>query len=252
MNETIPKFTRLDGEAVYYNGPGEFVFLVPEIYFERQHAIIVGEFVNMIGVLNYNIIKSPIDDITKDIKVFKYPTVFLSKPGKIEKVKNLKFQGIKDTEDYRILHYADNGEDQIICSINTPQDVSYVEEFMQIFVKTGKVPKNIPYDTLHEYYLENMELNGGNYNISAQEFGILVSELSRDPDDLSKPYRLSKAIQKSMVDYVPISIKESAKIVSPFTSIVTENWDEAVVNAGLIEDKDIKYTPMERIMMGDR
>ena len=122
---------------------------------------------------------------------------------------------------------------------------------MQIFVKTGKVPRNIPYDTLHEYYLENMALNGGDYGISAQEFGVLVSELCRDPSNESRPYRLSKNMNANKTNYIPISIKELSKIVSPFTSIATENWDEAVVNAGLIEDKDIKYTPMERIMMGD-
>ena len=54
-----------------------------------------------------------------------------------------------------------------------------------------------------------------------------------------------------MIDYIPISIKEVSKVISPFTSIVTENWDEAVISAGLIEDKDIKNTPMEKIMMGE-
>lgn len=251
MNETIPSFLKMKDEALYYNGTGEFVFLVPEIYFERNHAIIVGELVNMIGILNYNIIKKEGDDYTKDLKVFKFPTVFLSKPGRIEKVKNLKIPGVPGTEDYRILHYTDNNEDQIVCSIKVPQDISYVEEFMQIFVKTGKIPKNIPYDTLYEYFLENMALNGGKYGITPQEFGVVISELCRDPSNLSKPYRLSKSIDNSMIDYIPISIKEIAKVISPFTAIVTENWDEAVISAGLIEDKDIKDTPMEKIMMGE-
>lgn len=252
MNETIPSFLKLKDEALYYNGEGEFIFLVPEIYFERNHAIITGEIVNMIGILNYNFIKKDGDDYTKDLKVFRFPTIFLSKPGRIEKVKNLKIPGVAGNgEDYRILHYANNDEDQIVCSIRVPQDISYVEEFMQIFVKTGKIPKNIPYDTLHEYFLENMALNGGDYGITPQEFGLVISELCRDPSNISRPYRLSKAIDKSMIDYTAISIKEIAKVISPFTSVVTENWDEAVISAGLIEDKDIKNTPMERIMMGE-
>lgn len=251
MNETIPSFLKLKDEALYYNGTGEFIFLVPEIYFERNHAIIMGELVNMIGVLNYNIIKNPNDDYTKNLKVFKFPTVFLSKPGKIEKVKNLKIPGVQGTENYRILHYENNNEDQIVCSIQVPQDISYVEEFMQIFVKTGKIPKNIPYNTIHEYFLENMSLNGNSYNITPQEFGLLISELCRDPSDITKPSRLTKTIDKSMVDYTPISIKDVAKLISPFTAVVTENWDEAVISAGIIEDKDIKGTPMEKIMMGE-
>ncbi len=67
MNETIPSFLKLKDEALYYNGEGEFIFLVPEIYFERNHAIITGEIVNMIGILNYNFIKKDGDDYTKDL-----------------------------------------------------------------------------------------------------------------------------------------------------------------------------------------
>lgn len=250
MNENIPSFLKLKNNALYYNGPGEFVFLVPEIFFERKHAIIEGEFVNMLGILNYAVLKKESDTIMKNLKNFRFPTVFLSKPGRIEKVKNLKLVDSRPAESYRILHYTDNNEDQIVVSIDVPQDIANVEEFMQIFVKTGKIPANIPYDTLHEYFLESIALNGGSYKITAQMFGIIVSELCRDPKDLSVPYRLSKTINNSMVDYESISIKAIPKIVSPFTSITTENWDEAVVSASIIDEEDIKDTPMEKIMMG--
>lgn len=251
MNEKIPSFLRLEDDTLYFNGTGEFIFLVPEIYFERNHAVIDGDVISTIGVLNYNIIKKGETDYTKDIKVFKFPTVFSTRPGSVEKVKNLKIPGVKGAEDYRILHYENNKVDQVVCSIEVAEDITNVEEMMQIFVKTGKVPKNIPYDHLHEYYLENMAVNGGDYGITPQEFGLLVSEQCRDPENIRKPYRLSKAIDSSMVAYDVVSIKEMAKLISPFTAIVSENWDEAVISAGLIPDKDIKDTPMEKIMMGE-
>lgn len=96
-----------------------------------------------------------------------------------------------------------------------------------------------------------MAVNGGDYGITPQEFGLLVSEQCRDPENIRRPYRLSKAIDSSMVAYDVVSIKEMAKLISPFTAIVSENWDEAVISAGLIPDKDIKDTPMEKIMMGE-
>lgn len=250
MNENIPSFLRLKDETLYYNGEGEFVFIVPEIFFERNHAIIEGEYISMIGCLNYAVLKKETDTIIDNIKVFDYPTVFTCKPGKIEKIKKLKLVNSRPAEDYRLLHFKNNDEDQVITSIIIPQDIVNVEEFMQIFVKTGKIPANIRYDRLHELFTENIALNGNSYKITIQEFGILVSELCRDPDDISRPYRLSKMINKSMVDYVPVSIKALSKIVSPFTSITTENWDEAVVNASVIRPEDIKYTPMEKIMTG--
>lgn len=251
MNENIPSFLKLKDNALYYNGPGEFVFLVPEIYFERNHAIIEGEYVNLLGILNYAILKKESDTIMDNLKEFKFETVFLTKPNRIEKVRNLKLVKNKPGEDYRVLHYTDNGSDQIVVSISVPQDISNVEEFMQIFVKTGKIPLNIPYDKLHEYFLDNIALNGNSYKISAQMFGLVVSKICRDPNDISKPYRLSKAIESSMVDYVPISIKQISKITSPFTAITTQNWDEAVVSASIMDEKDIRDTPMEKIMTGD-
>lgn len=250
MNENIPSFLRLKDRAVYYNGPGEFVFLVPEIYFARNHAIIEGEYINLIGILNYAILKKDTDQIANNLKLFNFPSAFVTKPGRMEKIKNLKLVDSRPPEDYRVLHYADNKDDQIIVSIEVPQDIANVEEFMQIFVKTGKIPANIPYDILHEYFLESIALNGGSYKITAQMFGVIVSELCRDPKNISTPFRLSKTINQSMVDYESVSIKAIPKIVSPFTSVTTENWDEAVVSASIIDEKDIKDTPMEKIMMG--
>ena len=250
MNESIPSFLRLKDKSLYYNGPGEFVFIVPEIYFERNHAIIEGEYVNLIGILNYAILKKESDQIIDNLKEFKFETVFLTKPGRIEKVRNLKLVNSRPGEDYRLLHYTDNGSDQIVVSIDVVEDITNVEEFMQIFVKTGKIPANIPYDKLHEYFLDNIKLNGASYKINAQKFGIIVSKLCRDPSDINRPYRLSKAIENSMVDYITISIKDIAKIVSPFTSIVSQNWDEALVSACIMDEKDIQDTPMERIMTG--
>lgn len=250
MNENIPSFLRLKDNAVYYNGTGEFVFLVPEIYFERNHAIIEGEYVTLIGILNYAILKKETDNIADNLKEFKFETQFTTRPNRIEKVRNLKLVDSRPAEDYRVLHYSNNDTDQIVVSIEVVQDIANVEEFMQIFVKTGKIPVNIPYDKLHEYFLNNMRLNGSDYGINAQKFGIIVSKLCRDPNDINKPYRLSKAIDKSMVDYVTISVKDISKLVSPFTSVVSQNWDEAVVSASIIDPKDIKDTPMERVMTG--
>lgn len=250
MNETIPSYLRLKDNAVYYNGEGTFVFFVPEIFFERNHAIVEGEVIYLIGLLNFSMFKKP-EDLTKKIKRFNYPSAFGTKPGRMEKVKNFKLTDSSKPEDYRLLYYENNSEDQIVVSIEIPEELSNVEEFFSIIVNTGKIPQGIPYNVLDEYFSESMGLNGGSFGLSEQEFGIVVSELCRDPNDISRPFRLSKAIDNDMCSYTPISIKQIAKIISPFTAITTENWDEAVVNAATIEEKDIISTPMEKIMTGD-
>ena len=51
MNENIPSYLRLEDNSVYYNGEGQFVFFIPEIFFERNHAIYEGDIIYTIGVL---------------------------------------------------------------------------------------------------------------------------------------------------------------------------------------------------------
>lgn len=251
MNESIPSWLRLKDSALYYNDDGEFVFFIPEIFFERDHAIFEGDIVYTIGMLNYTRLKPGQKDLTKDVKAFNFPTAFGTKPGRIEKVKGLKLVDDQEPEDYRVFYYSNNKEDQIVVSIDVPQDIANVEEFMQICFTTGKIPRNIPYGVLQDYLHDNMELNGNSYGITAQMYGILWSEVCRDRKNLEIPYRLSKDFDfKKQTNYAPISIKEVAKIISPFTAVTTENWDEAVIAAGIIDEKDIKGTPMEKIMTG--
>ena len=250
MNEQIPSYLKLKNNTVYYNGEGEFAFFVPEIFFDRNHAIVEGEIIHVIGVLNFSMFKKP-EDMTKKVKRFFWPSVFSTKPGRMEKVKNLKLFDNLKADDYRVLYYKNNGIDEIICSIEIPEELANVEEFFSIFVNTGKIPQGVPYDKIDEYYPESMAINGNSFGLSQQEFGIITSEQCRDPENLSRPFRLSKTIDKDMPSYTPISIKQIPKIISPFTAITTENWDEAIINAATIDEKNIISTPMEGIMTGD-
>ena len=115
----------------------------------------------------------------------------------------------------------------------------------------NKMPNTIPYNKLHEYFPENMELNGKGYGLSMQMFGIMMSELCRDPEDVSKPFRLSKTINNSMNGYRQISIKEVPKFVSPFTSLTSENWDDSLMAAiNMSNEGNDTISPLERVVTG--
>ena len=101
------------------------------------------------------------------------------------------------------------------------------------------------YKELHELYLQNIALNGDAYPVSAQLLGIIVSETARDPKDVTVPYRLSK---NKSAGYKLVSIKDIPKLISPFTSLTSENWDESIVNAIVNDDKGYKESPLERLM----
>ena len=93
-----------------------------------------------------------------------------------------------------------------------------------------------------------MTINGASYGLPASDFGLLISELCRDPVDINKPFRMCKALDKDPCSYVPISVKDIPKLVSPVTSLTSENFDQAMV--GAIMNKNNSDTPLERVLTG--
>ena len=243
MGYNVPKFLKRSDDSLLFAGEegSEFIFYVPEIYFSRGDAIIIGEYVNLLGVLDYAIFDK--NGKHSGLKSFYFPTVFLSKPYAIEKLKQVKLTDTSDVQDYRILKYQKN--DVIVVSVKVPQMIDNVEEFYKLFLY-GHLPTTISYDKMHEYFIESMELNGNSYGLSLQLFGIIVSEMCRDKKDISKPFRLAK--ESNMKNYKTVSIKDIPKFISPYASITSENWDESVVNA--IMNKNPKNSPMEKLLMG--
>ena len=211
----VPGFIKRDGDSLLFAGEGEFVFYVPESYFDRKCAIIIGELVELIGILNYAIFDK--NGKHSGLKTFKFPSMFVTKP------KN----------------------DVIVVSTKAVQDVENVEKFYRLFVTTGKIPTTIPYDTLHEYFEESIKINGQSYNMNAQIFGVVVSELCRSIGNESVPFRLSG--EKDMNKYKPISVVQVPKFISPYTAITSENWDDAVVSSILLEPG--KESPLEKVLM---
>lgn len=237
----IPSWLKKDGESVLYNGDGYFAFFVPENYFlgkNASKAVIEGEYVNIFGVLDYQLFNAN-GKPNGPVRCFKFPTVFLTKPTEIEKARNIKLVPWSDSEDYRVLKYEK--EAQIVVSTKVPQDLQNIEFFYGLFTG-GHLPTTIPYEDLYTYFVENIQLAGEDYGITNQLLGIVVSEMARDPGNLEKAFRNSKAEH-----YKAINIKDIPKFISPYSAIVSENWDEAVVNA--IENKSTKDIPMEKILM---
>lgn len=247
MAEFKAPFLKKKGETLFFNGEGEFIFLVPELYFDkgRKCAVIEGEYVHLLGTIDYTILRKNETDLTKRLNRFFFPTMFYTKPGKIEKVKKLNING--EEEDYRLLRYTDNDEDEIVTSVKVPQEIDSVERLDALFVKSGRINKSIPYDEIQNYFFESMALNGGSYKISAQLFGLVISELCRDPKNMNNPFRWSSTIKNNMKGYKPISVKEVPKFISPYQSIISENWDDAVI--GAIMNDNNTASPMEKIMI---
>ena len=249
----LPSFLSLKEDALVFNQPDkEFVYYVPERYFndktKKPIAEIIGEDVSMIGLCNYGIL----DSNGKVVKFdnFCFPTMMLCSPYEIEKVKNFKLPNSNiDPADYRILHFKK--DDKVVKQIRVPQIIDNSELFFKIVVITAKMPTTIPYDDIWGLFLENAQLNGFNYGLHSQLFGVIVSELCRDPDDFKKSYRLSKK-SNDPTGYKLISIRYLPKFVSPYVSLTSENFDDALKSSILLsddEEKDIPISPLEKVIM---
>lgn len=247
----IPAFLKQKDNSLLYSGDGEFLFYLPEAYFadvkKNPIAEIIGQYVSTIGICDWAL-------VDKNGKIgaahpFKFPTIFLCKPYTIEKVKNLSLNDYP-AMDYRILHFREG--DEVISDINVPQVVDNAELVQgMISIVSGKLPKSVPYDKLHEYCPEALELNGSGYGLNMQLFGIMVSELCRDPKDLSRPFRYTN--MNNMNNYTQISVKMVPKYVSPYVALTSENLDESLMAAVLLSNEpegEIKSSPLEKIVVG--
>lgn len=245
----LPAFLKQENEKLLYKGTGELQYYIPEDYFvdtKQPPAEVAGQYVNTMGIFDWGLM----DEHGKVAKInpFKWPTIISCKPNRIEKVKDFSIKS-GSKRDYRILHFT-NG-DEAISNIYTAQSIESVETvFKMIVINGNKIPNTIPYDKLQDYFPQAMELSGNNFKISMQLFGIMVSEICRDPKDLSKPFRYSST--KDMTNYKQINIKMIPKYSSPYIAMTSENFDNSLMASVLMSDlpeDEIKSSPLEKVVM---
>lgn len=239
---TIPKFVKVSGDSVLYDDSGTFNLYVPERYFELKAAKYAGDIIELIGIANYAIEKN---GKLGSLHEFYIPTVFSTKPHDVEKLKGVRLTKDTPKGDYRVLKYIKG--DTIIVSTKVPQDIEYVELLLKMFIITGDIPNTIPYDKIQNIIIENMDINGNNYKVTLQLWGIIISEICRSASNQEIPFRLSKS--NNMHAYKSISIKDVSRMDSPYAAINTENFDISMVRAAL-SDKE-STSPLEKILTGD-
>ena len=240
MAGDLPGFLTREGDALVFNGEGEFIFYVPEKFFDTKNAEILGEYVRVIGIMDYAIFDK--NGKNSGLKQFRLPTQIITRPYTIEKLKQVQLTKYSPVQDYRALKYKKG--DYVLANENVAQDVENIEAFYRLII-WGNMPNTIPYDELQNYYIENADINGASYGVNIQLIGVTISESYRDINDPSVPFRLSGS--KDMHAYRHTNIRDIAKYTSPFASITSENWDDAVV--GAITVKGHKESPMEKILM---
>lgn len=236
----FPAFLKRQGDTLLFNGEGEMIYYIPEAYFSNKTAIVIGEYVDVFGLFVYNVFDK--NGKGYGLKNFNFPATFRCKPSTIEKFSEFQLGDSKEKEPYRLLHFTKGYE--AVCSTKIRKEIPNGETFLKL-LKGGKLPESIPYAEGQDYIMDNAELGGFNYGISAQMLGIVWSELCRDPNNLSRAYRLTDM----KGPYKFVNIHQLPKYISPYTAITSQNADESIANA--ITNKSHTESPLEKVMMGD-
>lgn len=238
----VPSFLKRDGDSLLFNTDGELIFYIPEMYFDMEKAFYYeGDYINVIGIFDYSVFDA--NGKNNGLHRFNFPTAFLTKPYLVEKQKNVKLTATQKAIDFRLLRYKKG--DPVVVSVRVAQNNANIEDFYKIFLY-GKMTNTIPVDKLHEYFIDNISLNGNDYGVNNQMFGLIFSEMCRSKKDLSIPFRNTKYTDPT--DYTMISIMDLPKYISPHQSLGSQNWDNAIVGA-ITNPTDVE-SPLEKILMG--
>lgn len=245
MAEPMPYFCKKEGDSIIFSAKDrEMIAYVPEKYFDRNLAEQEGDLINIMGMFNYTI-QSVDGKMNDGLKLFKFPSMFATRPYAIEKVKQLQLTKNSVKEDYRLFKYKEG--DQIIVSTKLVEFVGNCEKMLNLCFILGYIINTIPYDEIQDFIIDNMTINGFSYGINNQMFGLAVSEVCRSKDDESIPFRLSKT--NDMHAYKSMSLKNVSKIISPYTALISENFDESILHAMMNDNP--KDTPLEQILVGE-
>ena len=172
--------------------------------------------------------------------------MFATRPYTTEKVKQIQLIKQSEPTDYRVLRYRE--DDILIVSTKLVQFIGNVEKFNNLFFILGYIINTIPYDKLYEYVMDAMTLNGFSYGLNAQVFGIVLSELCRSKSDINIPWRLAKTTD--LHDYQSMSVKGVSKLISPYTALLSEDFDESIMYAMMNDDP--KDSSLERVLVGGK
>ena len=245
MSLSIPSFLGKndEGSVIFKDKDKELQFFVPEKYFERNIAEVEGDIISLFGVFDYTILDLKTNK-NNGLKPFRLPTLFSTRPSSTEKRPQIRLIKQQDPTDYRVLKYHEG--DTVMISTKLVRHIGNVEKMNNLFFMLGYIVNTIPYDQVHNYILDAISLNGYSYGINNQVIGFVVSELCRAKDNPNIPYRLSGSTD--LHAYKSMSVKNISKLISPYTAILSEDFDESVMYAMMNDNP--QDTSLERVLVG--
>jgi hypothetical protein len=248
MDQTKSGFLKaLPTKEVIFTKPyGEII--IPQSYIEHHIAEIIGQEIEIFGLFDILVWDTfEIEKYKPTVYHFKFPSKIRTSPSEIE---NKKFPG--ESENSIILKYTDG--DVFIVSTAVQKDPNVARQMIDI-IFNGYMPSTISYSDIYDFWTKVNDFNGVKINASEAVLELVISELCRDPNDLSQEFR--KAIQKqyksnpgSKIDLKSrkmVNIRDIPKYSSTFASLTSGNPSQGITSsiARRRTGKPDKETPVE-------
>jgi hypothetical protein len=173
---------KLPDSSVIFTCPHAEI-IIPQDYFDHNIAEIVGKEIDMFGLFNILVWRTPDIDDEKPKKYFyKFKSRIRTVPSSIEEGKRDE-NGAKQT----VLHYNEGAT--FIVTTNLQKSIDVARQMLDIMTR-GYLPNIIPYDEIAAYWTDVNIYNGVSLDTMSQiSIEMMVATLCRDPDDLSRPFR---------------------------------------------------------------
>lgn len=162
---------------------------IPSDFFEHGIAEIVGSDVNTFGIFKFDVYgldskkfdeSNPFVNPTR--MFFEMPMVVKMCPSSITQERN------SDKELITVFEFVQG--DAFLSSLDFIQTWKNISKLLDLLLK-GFLPKEIDYDKVIPFLNECQKLNKANYAVADTIEEIMVAELYRDPNNLSRAFRFA-------------------------------------------------------------
>lgn len=234
--------------------------IFPKEYIKKDIASINNKQVHILGIFEAYIY----DDINKDIEenpndyshhfALKCPAILTVNPPSIEEfsiVIDDQITAEKYKESYYKLtfYYGDT----FINNTVAVQSINVLKNFSNM-IFSGHIPSLLTYsDVLETWDLCNRSNGGGDLKVDYAMLAIIVSALTRCPDDYTIPFRFKyeKYREKGILNGKIVRMNDVPKYSSDFASLTGADAKHGITIAmknRRVDNKDVTVTPVEDVI----
>ena len=235
-----------EGDDIIFVGKYMEIY-IPEFYFEKDIAELVGDHFKTFGLLNFRTFADIDGTKPYKIRTFNLPVELYTYPSGGYEVKNLDLIG-KGEEKYYVAKYYNTDK---LCSAKLVAAKMSFRSFLEILM-AGKLPGTLPYNSVMDIWQKNFMLTDVNFDIPDVIKEIVLSQIYRSKKDINVPFAkvIGKDPKTNPYDYVTASPRQITKLSSTYSGIAFEDFNQMVasgINNTKTNKKEVP-SPMEPIL----